>query len=367
MVLPFVRDLFLELQKGRVFRSVQGEVCLRVTGLTDTARLLYVALLAQAAGRPVLFFTANNKQAEAAVDVVQTFYQLIGSPGTGGVVLLPAHDTLPYEGLSPHPDISEKRAIALWKLARGQASIVVAPLAAAAMRLEPPQFYADLGLTIRRADGLEIETLVGHLESVGYARHEPVEMVGQFSVRGGIVDVFSPESPRPVRLELFGDEVESIREFDVSSQRSTGPREEVTLLPLADVPVRRDLLASMAEKLQANGEESYTTPGKTFPGWEFLVPLVTPLTGTLFELPARPLVVMEEPHEALAELDHLHQRLAAEAEQAGRYARIRPEQLYLTREEIESQLAATQRIVLEELGLETSAECGMRSAESDCL
>ncbi|MCX6615572.1 MAG: transcription-repair coupling factor [Acidobacteria bacterium] len=364
MVLPFVRDLFLELQKGRVFRSVQGEVCLRVTGLTDTARLLYVALLAQAAGRPVLFFTANNKQAEAAVDVVQTFYQLIGSPGTGGVVLLPAHDTLPYEGLSPHPDISEKRAIALWKLARGQASIVVAPLAAAAMRLEPPQFYADLGLTIRRADGLEIETLVGHLESVGYARHEPVEMVGQFSVRGGIVDVFSPESPRPVRLELFGDEVESIREFDVSSQRSTGPREEVTLLPLADVSVRRDLLASMAEKLQANGEESYTTPGETFPGWEFLVPLVTPLTGTLFELPARPLVVMEEPHEALAELDHLHQRLAAEAEQAGRYARIRPEQLYLTREEIESQLAATQRIVLEELGLETSAECGMLSAES---
>jgi len=352
MVLPFVRDLFLELQKGRVFRSVQGEVCLRVTGLTDTARLLYVALLAQAAGRPVLFFTANNKQAEAAVDVVQTFYQLIGSPGTGGVVLLPAHDTLPYEGLSPHPDISEKRAIALWKLARGQASIMVAPLAAAAMRLEPPQFYADLGLTIRRADGLEIETLAGHLESVGYARHEPVEMVGQFSVRGGIVDVFSPESPRPVRLELFGDEVESIREFDVSSQRSTGPREEVTLLPLTDVPVRRDLLASMAEKLRANGEESYTTPGETFPGWEFLVPLVTPLTGTLFELPARPLVVMEEPHEALAELDHLHQRLAAEAEQAGRYARIRPEQLYLTREEIESQLAATQRIFLEELALQ---------------
>jgi transcription-repair coupling factor (superfamily II helicase) len=364
MVLPFVRDLFLELQKGRVFRSVQGEVCLRVTGLTDTARLLYVALLAQAAGRPVLFFTANNKQAEAAVDVVQTFYQLIGSPGAGGVVLLPAHDTLPYEGLSPHPDISEKRAIALWKLARGQASIVVAPLAAAAMRLEPPQFYADLGLTIRRADGIEIETLAGHLESVGYARHEPVEMVGQFSVRGGIVDVFSPESPRPVRLELFGDEVESVREFDVSSQRSTGPREEVTLLPLTDVPVRRDLLASMAEKLQANGEESYTTPGETFPGWEFLVPLVTPLTGTLFDLPARPLVVMEEPHEALAELDHLHQRLAAEAEQAGRYARIRPEQLYLTREEMESQLAATQRIVLEELGLETSAECGMLSAES---
>jgi transcription-repair coupling factor (superfamily II helicase) len=355
MVLPFVRDLFLELEKGPQFRAVQGEVCARtrISGLTDTARLLYAALLARAAspGRPVLFFTADNKQAEAAVDVIQTFHELVGAGPGGGVVLLPAHDTLPYEGLSPHPDISEKRAIALWKLARGEAGMVVSPLAAAAMRLEPPQFYAGLGLVLHRHETIELERLVAHLDSVGYARHEPVEMVGQFSVRGGIVDVFSPDSPRPVRLELFGDEIESIREFDPASQRSVGPHEEVTLLPLTDVPARRELLAELVEKLGSAGQETSYTPGEIFPGWEFLLPLAAPLPGTLFDLAERPLVIVEESHAAFAQLDHLHERLAAEFEQAGRYAHVRPEQLYLSREELESRLASTRQVFLEELGI----------------
>ena len=353
MVLPFVRDLFLELKKDELFRTrlrlPRGT--LRLTGLTDTARWLYAALLARAAARPVLFFTANNKQAEAAFDVLATFRELLNpTAGRGSVVLLPAHDTLPYEGLSPHPDISEKRAIALWKLARGQAAVVVAPLAAAAMRLQPPEFYAELAQPVRRGDALPLEALVSHLEAVGYLRREPVEMVGQFSVRGGIVDVFSPECPRPVRLEFFGDELESIREFDVVSQRSTGPREEVMLLPLTDFPLRHDLLASLGEKFYRD-EEALYAPGEPFPGWEFLVPLASPLTGTVFDLTADPLVIVEEPQSAFAELERLGERLEAEFQQAGRYARVRPEQLYLSSEEMKVHLAATRRVYLEELGL----------------
>ena len=353
MVLPFVRDLFLELEKDELFRTrlrlPRGT--LRLTGLTDTARWLYAALLARAAARPVLFFTANNKQAEAAFDVLATFRELLNpTAGRGSVVLLPAHDTLPYEGLSPHPDISEKRAIALWKLARGQAAVVVAPLAAAAMRLQPPEFYAELAQPVRRGDALPLEALVSHLEAVGYLRREPVEMVGQFSVRGGIVDVFSPECPRPVRLEFFGDELESIREFDVVSQRSTGPREEVMLLPLTDFPLRHDLLASLGEKFYRD-EEALYAPGEPFPGWEFLVPLASPLTGTVFDLTADPLVIVEEPQSAFAELERLGERLEAEFQQAGRYARVRPEQLYLSSEEMKVHLAATRRVYLEELGL----------------
>ncbi len=353
MVLPFVRDLFRELEKNAAFRAVLAEkrAASRVTGLTETARLVYAALLARASGRPAFFFTADNKQAEAAWDVLQTYYDLVHPAGDrGGVVLLPAHDTLPYEGLSPHPDISEKRAIALWKLARGQAAVVVAPLAAAAMRLEPLEFYAELGQTVRRGDALSIGSLACHLEAVGYVRHEPVEMVGQFTVRGGIVDVYSPESARAVRLELFGDEVESIREFDVASQRSTGPREEVTLLPLTDFPVRRELLVRLTEKLEG-AERALYTPGEPFSGWEFLVPLVTPLSGTVFDLVADPLVIVEEPHAVFAELDHLAQRLAAEYAEAGTHALIRPEQLYLDREDLEARLAGTRLVYLEELGL----------------
>ena len=353
MLLPFVRDLFLELEKDEVFRTGLRPThgTLRLTGLTDTARWLYAALLARTAARPALLFTADNKQAEAAFDVLETFYKLLNpAAGRGDVVLLPAHDTLPYEGLSPHPDICEKRAIALWKLARGQARLVVAPLAAAAMRLQPPEFYAELAQVVRRGDALPLEALVTHLEAVGYLRREPVEMVGQFSVRGGIVDVFSPECPRPVRLEFFGDELESIREFDVASQRSTGPREEVTLLPLTDFPLHHDLVASLAEKFYRHEEARYA-PGEPFPGWEFLVPLVRPLTGTVFDLTADPLVIAEEPQSAFAELERLAGRLEAEFQQAGRHAQVRPEQLYLSSEELKARLAATRRVYLEELGL----------------
>src|SRR5258708_20167398 len=113
-------------------------------------------------------------------------------------------------------------------------------------------------------------------------------MVGQFSVRGGIVDVFAADAARGVRLELFGDEVESIREFDPGTQRSVQPRQETTLLPLTDFPLRRDLLPQLNDTDQP------------FPGCEFLMPLVTPFDHTVFDLLADParsdlLVVLDEP------------------------------------------------------------------------
>ena len=81
---------------------------------------------------------------------------------------------------------------------------------------------------------MPLEEVVSHLESIGYERREPVEMVGEYSVRGGILDVFSPESQKPVRIDLFGDQVESIRRFDVESQRSVLNVEDCLLLPLTE-------------------------------------------------------------------------------------------------------------------------------------
>ena len=88
------------------------------------------------------------------------------------------------------------------------------------LRVEPAQFYRRLALTLRLREEIALEDLAAHLESIGYQRREPVEMVGEYSIRGGIVDIFSPEASHPVRIELFGDEIESIRRFEVESQRS---------------------------------------------------------------------------------------------------------------------------------------------------
>ena len=122
----------------------------------------------------------------------------------------------------------------LWRYATGQSRIVVAPIAAARMRLADAAHYAEQARTLVRDENVSLDDLVAHLRRVGYESHDMVEMPGQFTVRGGIVDIFPAEAERPVRLELFGDSVESLREFDPNTQRSVRPIERVTLPPLVE-------------------------------------------------------------------------------------------------------------------------------------
>src|SRR5207253_3449360 len=138
-------------------------------------------------------------------------------------------------------------AIGLWRLATQRVPITILPVASALLKIEPADFYRQLALRLREGDELPLEDVVTHLESIGYQRREPVEMVGEYSVRGGILDVFSPESPKPVRIDLFGDQVDSIRRFEVESQRSVLKLEDCTLLPLTEYQRSRSLLVKLGE------------------------------------------------------------------------------------------------------------------------
>src|ERR1700733_1066580 len=216
MILPFVRETFAELEHSSAFERVQRHLNLgtgrrRVSGLTATARSLYLPLLARAARQPVILIVADNKAAEALQPVLRAGCELTGAIDPERVVRFPAHDVLPFENLSPHPDVQEQRAAALWKLATGAVSILIAPAEAAAMRLFDRDYYASLALMLRRGEEVDVEVLTAHLASVGYTQVDLVEMPGQFTRRGGILDVYSPESDRPIRVDFFGDEIESIR------------------------------------------------------------------------------------------------------------------------------------------------------------
>src|SRR6267142_983471 len=131
---------------------------------------------------------------------------------------------------------SGARAVTLWRYTSGLARVVVAPIAAARMRLADAASYAGQARTLARDQEISLDEFIAHLRSVGYESHDMVEMPGQFTVRGGIVDVFPAEAERPVRLELFGDSVESLREFDPNTQRSVRPIEHMTLPPLLEQP-----------------------------------------------------------------------------------------------------------------------------------
>jgi transcription-repair coupling factor (superfamily II helicase) len=230
---PSFQDALRRLAAG-------GEASL--SGLTTTAKALYSVLLWQSSDHPLIIVVDGNKQAEALSEAIHTFFSLLAADDRNGPQLLPALDVLPLQNLSPHAEICEQRATGLWRLATQRVPITVMPVAAALMRIEPGDYYRQLALKLRVGDELPLEEVVAHLESIGYERREPVEMVGEYSVRGGILDVFSPEAPKPIRLDLFGDQVESIRRFDVESQRSVLKIEDCTLLPLTEWQKSRALL-----------------------------------------------------------------------------------------------------------------------------
>src|SRR5580692_9374777 len=261
MILPFVRELLADLENSPSFEQARRHLALargrrRVSGLTSTARALYIPLFARAAGVPTVVIVTDNKAADAMQLALQSGCELTGTLAPDRVLRLPAHDVLPFENLSPHPDIQEQRAKTLWKIATGEAAIVVAPVEAAAIKLFPAPFYAGLAQVLRRGEEVDVETLIAHLASVGYTPMDIVEMPGQYTRRGGILDVYSPEADRPVRFEFFGDEIETIKKFDPETQRSSSPLDEALLLPLTETPVTERLLAAVHARLSGADTDS---------------------------------------------------------------------------------------------------------------
>src|SRR5579864_6700843 len=268
MVLPFVRELLADLEHSEAFERVRrhlsgGTGRRRVSGLTFTARALYLPYFVRAADAPSLVLVADNKAAEALHAAVLSACDLTGSLSPDSVLRLPAHDVLPFENLSPHPEIQESRAATLWKIATGTARLVIAPVEAACMRLFPREHYAGLALKLHRGEEYLPDMLADHLLSVGYSRVDVVEMPGQVTLRGGILDVYSPEMDRPVRIEFFGDEIESIRRFDPDTQRSASMLDHALLLPLTETPVTEAILTAINARLTRSG-----LPGAQLEGGE---------------------------------------------------------------------------------------------------
>src|SRR5581483_900422 len=221
-------------------RSATGRI--RVSGLTPTAKSLICSLLPHALVRPAIVVVPDNKTAEAMLPQIQSFCELSGTLSPDAVVMVPAYDVLPFENMSPHAEIQEARAKALWKITTGVARIVITPVSAAVMKLNSPEFYFDLAQVFRRGETVDVDQIVGHLNTVGYTKTDVVEMPGEYALRGGILDVYPPEADRPLRVEFFGDEVESVRKFDPGTQRSSTEVDEVALQPLTDTPVREETL-----------------------------------------------------------------------------------------------------------------------------
>jgi transcription-repair coupling factor (superfamily II helicase) len=331
---PAVRDLFQTLSRHPAFQELTGKLVRReagpfsLAGLTPTAKALYLVLLWQATERPLLVIADGNQRAELLAELTETFFDLLISHGGSGPQILPALDVLPGQKMSPHSEIAGARAIALWRLANRAAPITIAPAASALTRTQGAEYYRRLALDLRVGEELPLDTIEAHLNSIGYEKRDPVEMVGEYSIRGGILDVFPADSAKPLRVEFFGDEIESIRRFDVESQRSVMKVAEGRVLPLMEQP--RD--------------------GAAFPGWEFVAALDQARENTVLTLAQDALVILDEPEQIRGASERLWKRIDQQADSEELAAAN-----LLHWEDFESQLADRMQLTLWELDLGVNA------------
>ncbi|MBY0502624.1 MAG: transcription-repair coupling factor [Bryobacteraceae bacterium] len=330
MTHPAVRDLLHSLARHPGFEEVvrrylhTPSASIELNGLTLTAKALYLVHLWLATGRQLLVVVDGNQQAELLYDPLQTFFEMLAPEGEPPPLMLPAFDVLPHQALSPHNEISEQRAVGLWRQASQRVPIVIAPAASALFRVGEADAYRQLALHLKVEDEVPIETLVQHLQSIGYEPREPVEMVGEYSVRGGIVDIFPPEAGRPIRIEFFGDTIDSLRRFDIATQRSVAKVDSVLVLPLTEFPRPAEIAQQRA-------------------GWEFRQAFESPRTKTLFHLLAKPLIVWDEPEQTKGAAERYAKRLAEDLELA--------EANFFQWGEFHGQAEGLPQLTLRELGL----------------
>ena len=222
--------------------AASGRVAL--SGLVGPPRGLLPLLLAEA---PLLIVVPRERDVEEIAQDLRTLAAEAALPGA--VLALPAPGPPPFRGLPRHADASARRAAALLQ-ARAARALVASPASLLRPSLSPHLLETRV-VSLRAGDEMTPEILLEALEEGGYTREDPVTAPGQVARRGGILDVFPSDGAEPVRLEFFGDTVESLRRFDPDTQRATGPVDALVTLPLADVFATRSVLAALPAVLAA--------------------------------------------------------------------------------------------------------------------
>ncbi len=366
----YYEELFNPLLESEALKQVAHELDQRqsaivVSGLAGSARALVIAAIEKKFRRRVVFITRSNRETEDAQPDVDFFYcALNGLDASEGKVLnIPALETDPYDGTSPHAEVLEQRTLALHRAAAGEARILLTSIDAVAERTISPGLLKSSSISLKTGEDMPPELIVDLLISSGYVRQEPVGAVGEFSLRGGILDVFSPAHDAPHRIEFFGDTVESIREFDADTQRSIGKVIESSLVPMRELSVRREEFMQWAEAARKHWDDdryrrdlrarlAHAERGEAFEGWEYLLPLIRTLEASAFDYFKDALLIFDEPVEiekrAADFYLHLSERFA-QADDAGDLV-LSPDRLFLTVEELREKFASATRIEFRLLG-----------------
>ncbi len=209
--------------------------------------------------RPWLIITKTDEAAERLFDDLRFYHGLLGRPPTS-LALFPRWETLPYESTAPHVGLVARRMNALHQIRSITTTKVVASIDAVMQRLMPVETFLRTVLQFKVGAGIERETLTAGLLRLGYRRVSVVEIPGEFSIRGGIIDIFSTAYADPLRVEFLGETVESLRLFDSATQKSTARMDRAIVLPAREYlrsDTAPDALAPIAPDAEWRAPELY--------------------------------------------------------------------------------------------------------------
>jgi len=255
-------------------------------GSSDAYALAVAALALKAQGQMLTVVVANASDGQRLLDEIPWF-----ADGKLACHLLPDWETLPYDAFSPHQDLVSERLATLHEIRNGQCDVLMVPATTALVRLAPPSFLAAYTFFFRQGERLDEARLKAQLTLAGYTHVSQVMSPGEYSVRGGLIDLFPMGSALPYRLDLFGDEIESIRTFDADTQRSLYPVREVRLLPGREFPMdeaaRTGFRGRWRERFEGDPSRSpiYRDIGNGIAaaGIEYYLPLFFDSTSTLLD------------------------------------------------------------------------------------
>ena len=319
----------------------------------------YDAYLAVEAARrrdaPVLFIAADENEADAALEAMRFF-----APGMA-LLAFPAWDCLPYDRVSPKPDIESTRLATLAALAQGvQTAVIVTSVNAVLQRVPPREFLAGASFRARSGEEVDRDALVAFLAANSYVRADTVRDPGDFALRGGIVDLWPPGANDPLRLDFFGETLEAIRKFDPATQLSNDAVKEVALLPASEAPLSGEAISRFRAGYVAGFGPAGDDPlyesvsaGRKAIGMEHWLPLFYRQLDTLFDYLPRLLVMLghqaEEARKARLDViadcyetrEQFRHQLADKPRSVGEsrsdhkisaapYKPLKPEALYLT-------------------------------------
>lgn len=261
----------------------------RPVGSADALLLAQLALRDKAAGKVTAIVTADAPDAQRLIDEMAFFAPELRC------VLFPDWETLPFDTFSPHQDLISERLATLWRISQHDqdtgADVVVVPATTALYRLAPPSFLAGTTFHFKVKQKLNEAKLKSQLTLAGYSHVTQVVSPGEYAVRGGLIDLFPMGSPVPYRVDLFDDEIDSIRTFDPDSKRSLYPVPEVRLLPGREFPMDDTARARFRNRWREllDGDPTRSRiykdigQGIATAGIEYYLPLFFEDTATVFD------------------------------------------------------------------------------------